>query len=221
MHVGSLIAAGRDCEILDAGPGRVVRRSRHGRTLEREAAVMRHARRHGFPAPEVFDADGSDILMERVDGPSLLAEMVRAPGDAPRRVRVLTALLRDLAGVRAPGWLQAAPGCPGDRLLHRDLHPANVLLSADGPRVVDWADAARGAADADVACTWLLLATTPADPSLEAHRAAMMAAFLEDADAAAARPYLGAMADRRRADRNITDAEKAGIEDFLAEHARP
>ncbi|GAA3444580.1 hypothetical protein GCM10018955_40180 [Planomonospora venezuelensis] len=214
-----MIAAGQDCEILDAGPGRVVRRSRDGRDLEREAAVMRHARRHGFPAPEVFDAEGPAILMERVDGPNLLAELVRAPEDAPRRVRVLAALLRDLAGVRAPGWLQAAPGCPGNRLLHRDLHPANVILTADGPRVVDWADAARGAAGADVACTWLLLATVPAGPLLGEHRAAALAAFLEDADAAAARPYLRIMADRRRADRNTTDAEKAGIAAFLAEHA--
>lgn len=221
MHVGSLIASGQDCEIHEAGPGRVVRRSRDGRDLEREAAVMRHARRHGFPAPEVFDADGPEILMERVDGLSLIEVMTRAPEDAPCHTRLLAALLRDLAAVRAPGWLQAAAGCPGNRLLHLDLHPANVLLTADGPRVIDWANAARGAAGADTACTWLVLATAPVEPPLEERRAAMLAAFLEDVDAAAARPYLPAMADRRRADRNITDMEKAGIAAFLAEHTQP
>jgi tRNA A-37 threonylcarbamoyl transferase component Bud32 len=221
MHVGSLIASGQDCEIHEAGPGRVVRRSRDGRDLEREAAVMRHARRHGFPAPEVFDADGPEILMERVDGPSLIEVMTRAPEDAPRHTRLLAALQRDLAAVRAPGWLQAAAGCPGNRLLHLDLHPANVLLTADGPRVIDWANAARGAAGADAACTWLVLATAPVEPPLEERRAAMLAAFLEDVDAAAARPYLPAMADRRRADRNITDMEKTGIAAFLAEHTQP
>ncbi|GIH95235.1 phosphotransferase [Planobispora siamensis] len=221
MHAGSLIAAGRDCEILEAGPGRVVRRSRDGRNLEREAAAMRHARRHGFPAPEVFDVEGPDILMERVEGPSLMAEMARAPGDAPRRIRLLVTLLRDLAEVRAPGWLQAAPGCPGNRLLHLDLHPGNVLLTADGPRVVDWADAARGAAGADVASTWLILATAPAGPSLEECKAATLAAFLQDIDVAAARPYLRAMAERRCAARSTTDAEKADIAAFLAEHTQP
>ncbi|MFG1710504.1 phosphotransferase [Nonomuraea sp. M3C6] len=220
MNAGSLIASGYDCEIFEAGAGRIIRRARDGRSLEREAAVMRHAWRHGFPAPEVFDADGPDILMERVEGPSLMAEAARAPGRAPEHGRLLAALLRELATVRAPGWLQAAAGCPGNRLLHLDLHPANVLLTEEGPRVIDWANAARGAPGADVACTWLVLATVPVEPSIEAGRAGMLAAFLEDIDAAAARPYLQAIADRRRADRNITAAEKAEITDFLDRETR-
>ncbi|MFB4274490.1 MULTISPECIES: phosphotransferase [unclassified Nonomuraea] len=221
MQVGSLIAAGCDCEILEAGAGRVVRRARDGRSLEREAAVMRHARRQGFPAPKVFDADGPDILMERVDGPSLMEEMVRDPGRAPEHGRLLASLLSRLGAVRAPGWLQAADGCPGNRLLHLDLHPANVLLTGDGPRVIDWANAARGAAGADVACTWLVLATVPVGPEIEEGRAAMLAAFLGDIDTGAARPYLPAIAARRRADRNITAEEKAEITHFLARETPP
>jgi len=27
----------------------------------------------------------------------------------------------------------------GERLLHRDLHPLNVLVTANGPVVIDWA----------------------------------------------------------------------------------
>ncbi|MEU4701070.1 phosphotransferase [Nonomuraea dietziae] len=220
MQVGSLIAAGYDCEIFEAGPGRVVRRSRDGRSLEREAAVMRHARRHGFPAPEVFDADGPDILMEHVAGPSLLEETARAPARAAEHGELLAGLLRRLSTVRSPGWLQAAAGRPGNRLLHLDLHPGNVLLTGDGPRVVDWANAARGAPGADAACTWLILATaTVTQPSLEEGRAGLLAAFLDGVDPEAARPHLRAEAQRRRAERDLTAEEQAEIDRFLAREA--
>ncbi|MEW9555781.1 phosphotransferase [Nonomuraea sp. NPDC050783] len=211
-----MIASGCDCEIFEAGPGRVVRRARDGRSLEREAAVMRHARRHGFPAPEVLDADGPDILMERLEGPSLMEEVASTPGQAAEHGRLLASLLRRLSGVPAPGWLQAAPGGPGNRLLHLDLHPANVLMTPDGPRVIDWANAGRGAPGADVACTWLVLATAPAGPSLEGWRDGVLAAFLEGVDAAAARRHLPAVADRRRADEHISAVEKAEISAFVA-----
>lgn len=37
------------------------------------------------------------------------------------------------------------------RLCHGDLHPSNVIVSADGPVLVDWFDASRGDRVADVA----------------------------------------------------------------------
>jgi len=37
------------------------------------------------------------------------------------------------------------------------LHPANVMRSTKGPVVIDWPNAARGAPEADVARTLLLL----------------------------------------------------------------
>ena len=38
----------------------------------------------------------------------------------------------------------------GDRFLHLDLHPLNVIMSARGPIVIDWANASRGEALTDV-----------------------------------------------------------------------
>lgn len=216
MRVGSLIAAGHDCDVYEAGAGRVVRRARDGRSLEREASVMRHARRHGFPAPEVFDAGGPDILMELVDGPSIGELAGTEPQRADEYARLMTGLLRRLGKVRAPGWLPAAPGAPGNALLHLDLHPGNVLLTGDGPRVVDWAGAARGAAAADVACTWLLLAAAPHAGAAQESRRLLLEAFVGEIDRAAVRPYLKAMAERRRADVNTEAAEKAVIDDLVA-----
>jgi aminoglycoside phosphotransferase (APT) family kinase protein len=51
------------------------------------------------------------------------------------------------------------------RLCHGDLHPSNVIVSKDGPVLVDWFDACRGDRVADVARSSLTLlshgATTP------------------------------------------------------------
>lgn len=213
MQVGSMIASGRDCYVFAAGAGKVVRRARDGRSLEREASVMRHARRNGFPAPEVFDADGTDILMERVDGVNLMQDACRRPWRLRSHASLLAELLRQLGTVRAPGWLPAVQGCMGTSLLHLDLHPLNVLLTGDGPRVIDWANASRGAAGADVANTWLTMATAPVSGiAPRIGRRLMLGAFLDGIDRDTARPYLDAMARLRCADRYVLPAERVGIE---------
>jgi aminoglycoside phosphotransferase (APT) family kinase protein len=53
------------------------------------------------------------------------------------------------------GLIDALPD--GDRLCHGDFHPANVLLTASGPVVIDWVDATRGHPLADVARTLVIL----------------------------------------------------------------
>ena len=47
---------------------------------------------------------------------------------------------------------------PGDGLCHGDLHPGNVIMTAEGPRVVDWTGAVRAPAALDLACCHVLLA---------------------------------------------------------------
>ncbi|WP_061297887.1 phosphotransferase [Herbidospora cretacea] len=214
MRVGCLIGSGRDCDIYEAGAGKVIRRAKDGRSLEREASVMRHASRGGFPAPQVYDADGPDILMERLDGPSLFQDAAAHPCRVSDHGTLLADLLEKLSAVRAPGWLPAA--CVGNHLLHLDLHPHNVLLTGDGPRVIDWATAGRGASAADIASTWLALASGHVEPELRPSRDLMLAAFLDRVDREAARPYLTVMAERRRTDRNADNAETAAIDRLLA-----
>jgi aminoglycoside phosphotransferase (APT) family kinase protein len=57
--------------------------------------------------------------------------------------------------IRALELMPASKGPP--RLCHGDLHPSNVILSDHGPVIVDWFDASRGDAVADVARTLLTL----------------------------------------------------------------
>ena len=48
----------------------------------------------------------------------------------------------------------------GERLLHLDFHPDNVLLSRRGPVVIDWSNARAGEPALDVAMTWVICATS-------------------------------------------------------------
>jgi hypothetical protein len=46
---------------------------------------------------------------------------------------------------------------PGDGLCHADLHPDNVIMTADGPRIVDWSGAVRAPAALDLASCHIML----------------------------------------------------------------
>ena len=164
MEPGRLIAKGRDADIFEFGDGLVLRKTRDGRSIEHEARIMRYAADHGYPVPEVHDvrADGSEIVMQRIDGPLMMEPMSKRPWTIPRYASLLADLHDQLHEIGAPDWLgQSSDG--GDRLVHLDLHPLNVLLSAGGPVVIDWSNAARGEALSDVALTYVLL-TCPRMP---------------------------------------------------------
>jgi serine/threonine protein kinase len=160
---GPLLASGRDGDIFEFGPGRVLRRARSGRVIEREARTIEYARNHGYPVPEIYDvrAGGTEIVMERIDGPMLMDVMMRKPGSFGRYCRLLADLHDRLHVIPAPDWVPQLG--EGDRLVHLDLHPMNVMLTASGPIVIDWPNASRGDALTDVATTIVLL-TCPRMP---------------------------------------------------------
>jgi aminoglycoside phosphotransferase (APT) family kinase protein len=165
---GTLVGAGRNADVYDIGNGRVLRRYRDGRealVVHREAQVMVHARAAGVPVPEVFDVSGSDIVMERITGPTMLDLLGRRPWTVRMQARLLARLHRLVHQV--PASSLAGPGLPlsfgttgsgdGDVLLHRDLHPQNVILTRSGPVLIDWEGAGRGPAIADIAMTWVII----------------------------------------------------------------
>jgi tRNA A-37 threonylcarbamoyl transferase component Bud32 len=160
---GPLLASGRDGDIYEFGPGRVLRRTKTGRVIEGEARTIAYAREHGYPAPEVYEvrAGGTEIVMERLDGPLLMDLMLRQPWRMGRYARQHADHHDRLHVVPAPDWLPAIGD--GDRLVHLDLHPLNVIVTASGPVVIDWTNAARADALVDVAMTIVLL-TCPRMP---------------------------------------------------------
>ena len=105
-------------------------------------------------------------MLSRLDGPTLL-QLLRTRAMTPEQAgAILAALsisvhntptppdvisLRDLirALLHSPGnllpkhlatgvlaLLESLP--PGDGLCHGDLHPGNVIMTAEGPRLIDW-----------------------------------------------------------------------------------
>ena len=51
---------------------------------------------------------------------------------------------------------------PGDGLCHGDLHPNNVMMTADGPRIIDWTGAVRAPAALDLARCHVMLSEVAA-----------------------------------------------------------
>ncbi len=155
---GALIGHGRDGDIREFGPGRVIRTTHDGRDLSREKAVMEWAAQHGYPVPRVYEYDDpTAIVMDRLEGPSMLEDLGAHPWRSRRHARLLGRLHRQLADIDAPDFLDQV--APGHSLLHLDFHPENVILTSEGPRVIDWANAAAGPGDLDAAFTWVLLKT--------------------------------------------------------------
>jgi aminoglycoside phosphotransferase (APT) family kinase protein len=131
---------------------------------------------------EVFGRPAS--VWERVDGPSLWQQVVDRPDRGAEVGRTLAAVQlalfelvppvtlpdqrdRLISKIRWSGAnldpslvvaLELIPGRTGpSRLCHGDLHPSNVIVSEDGPVLVDWFDASRGDRVADVARSLLTL----------------------------------------------------------------
>ena len=166
---------------------RLFRNARGAEWIERERAAMEAVRVIVPLVPAVLgvtEVSGRPgIIMERIDGPDLLGMIASRPWTVWSAGRITGEVHARLHGVVAPAsipslreradgvsrsplvpqhiaeWalreLDAMPD--GDRLLHGDFHPGNILMSAHGPVVIDWTDVARGNPDADVGRTLLMM----------------------------------------------------------------
>jgi len=224
---GEVIARGRDAEIVDLGGGRILRRFSRPRPLEAEAVLMRYVRETGYPVPNVFDVHGGGMVLERVDGPTMLDDLAAHPWRVQRYARTLATLHRDLHRIRAFEGLRGRFGRPAhdDVVVHGDLHPGNVILSRSGPVVIDWTSAGRGPAGADVADAWLVLACAqPAGgPLMRALAGALRGRFLEtflrEAGRSEAASHLQLALEKRAADPHITSSEIAAMRTVAAAQA--
>jgi len=165
VEPGKLIASGRDGAVFEFGPGLVVRKTRDGRSLEEEARTIEYMYAQGYPVPRVEEvrADGTELVMERLDGPMMMDAMLKAMHQLPRYTRLLGDLHDQLHEIKAPDWMPELDP-DGDRVLHLDLHPMNVMMTTRGPVVIDWPNARRGQPLTDVGFSYVLL-TCPDMPA--------------------------------------------------------
>ena len=138
-----MIGSGRAADVYELADDRVLRRYRVPSDVGAEAAIMVHLRAAGYPVPEIFDADGPDLVMTRIRGLDMLADLARRPWRAAQHGRTLARLHDRLHEIEAPPGLRQPFGT-GNRVLHLDLHPGNVMLTATGPVVIDWSNGAAG-----------------------------------------------------------------------------
>jgi serine/threonine protein kinase len=224
---GRLLGRGRAADVYELGGDRVVRRYRdpRGGNVEREALVMRHLAGHGFPVPEVFDADGNDLVMQRLDGHTMLTDLERHPWRVGRHAELWAELHGRLAEI--PVGDLVAQGVPArfgepESVLHLDFHPDNIMLSSGGPVVFDWTNATIGPAAADVAESWIVGATSTVDGGLliatltKLLRGHLIDRFVDASGRAEAIAMVPTMAEYRLADRNVRPEEAARIRALVA-----
>ena len=124
------------------------------------------------------------VVYERIEGPSLLNELATKPWNVIKFARLLAKLHVQVHEVGAPADLEtqrewATGGIPaseklsnemktsvlqlldtlpdGNILCHGDFHPGNIIMTPNGPVIIDWMTVSKGVASGDVARTSIIL----------------------------------------------------------------
>jgi aminoglycoside phosphotransferase (APT) family kinase protein len=160
-----------------------------------EARFGRAIQAAGLPVPwvgELLRVNGRQgLVLERLEGPSMLSVMGAQPWRIPALARTLADLQNAVHGVSAPEGVQTQrqwvrpgietrdflpddlkarvlailDGLPdGTALCHGDFHPGNVLMTARGPVIIDWMTCSQGDPLGDVARSSVLMSAGSVPP---------------------------------------------------------
>lgn len=214
MRIGQLLGTGRSADVYELDEAWVLRRYRDGLEAIHEMPVMSYLSASGYPVPRLGplpeSAGPGDLVLQRLTGPSMLESLSSGELDGDEGSAILAGLLADLHTI--PARLSADPE---DRILHLDLHPDNVMLTAAGPVVIDWSNTEEGPPALDRAMTALILAQVAVDPGAPAADGAralltLLMPRLAADDGIPAR-HLADAAARRAANPTMSPAELAFI----------
>jgi aminoglycoside phosphotransferase (APT) family kinase protein len=188
-----------------------------------EARTMEYLAQHGYPVPTVEELtdDELGLVMQRIDGPTMVEQIGRAPWTLRRQADTLAGLHQRLHDIPVPDFLPPAPVGEGSSVVHMDLHPLNVMIGRDGPVVIDWARACRGDPGTDVALAWLLMNAGEAPGGrlrprlLNLGRNALTRRFLSHFDPQTVARQLRSAAAWKANDTNLSDGEIAALHDAV------
>jgi aminoglycoside phosphotransferase (APT) family kinase protein len=187
--------------------------------MAQEARTMSFVRDKGYPVPAVDELsdDGLELVMERIDGVSMVEAIGQAPWTVRRQAATLADLHRQLHDIEAPDFLPSSPMGTGDKIIHLDLHPLNVMVGPQGPVVIDWPNACRGNPSIDVGLAWVLMAAgqipgNRVKAALMAFgRALLVNGFLSHFDRNAVAGYLRQIVDIKVTDPHMSETEVKGM----------
>jgi aminoglycoside phosphotransferase (APT) family kinase protein len=220
---GPLLGSGRAADVYDIGEGRVLRRyHKPFSSIDYEQRVMRFVAEQGIRVPAVFELGPEhqpdrDIVMERIDGITMLDDFEARPWKLFSHVRLLARIQREINALVAPNWMvtpttAAASKRRDDSVLHLDLHPMNIMITDDGPVVIDWTNAAGGPAGFDAALTYVEMATFEVDGFAQQMGARVgVEVFKRARGAGEIDAFAVAACDHRLADAGITPGERAAV----------
>ncbi|MFD0341691.1 phosphotransferase [Streptomyces sp. NPDC127117] len=214
MRIGELLGSGRSADVYALDDKWVLRHYRDGMDATHEWMVMSYLGAHGFPVPRLGPRDSEtpacDLVLERLSGPTMLESLLAGEVSVAEAAAMLAGLLAELHTVPA----RLSPD-PGDRILHLDLHPDNVMLTDRGPVVIDWSNTREGVPAADRAMTSLILAQAAVDPefSASAHARTLLNELLPHFSASGGIPahHLAEAAAARAANPTMSPQEVALI----------
>lgn len=167
---------------------------------------MRTALAGGVPVPRVLEVHADALVLERIDGPTMLEEIEQRPWR-------FAALGRELGRIHRR-VLQSG-------VVHRDFHPLNIIRGAAGPVVIDWSNAGEGDPLADIAFSQVILATSDADfprwleSIARAVRRRFVAAYLAGVGERPSPVLVVEAAEQRLRDPHLRERERQSVRKLL------
>lgn len=180
---------------------------------------MSFMRDQGYPVPAVEELsdDGFELVMERIEGMTMVEAIGKAPWTVRRQAATLADLHRRLHEIEAPDFLPASPAGMGTQVLHLDLHPLNVMVGPKGVFVIDWPNAHRGDPNVDVGLAWVLMAAGqipgggPKAKLLSFGRSLLVNGFLSHFDRPSVTRWLRQIVEIKAQDPHMSETEVAGM----------
>lgn len=200
------IARGATAVVYDMGDGKALKLFNKGysRTAAfREFEAAKLVNEKGVPSARAYDfvepTGRVGIVYEKLAGENMLDALL-AGGDMESLIAGFARLHRAFHAAYAPelrslrqAWRESAvrggmerfvpliDALPdGDQICHGDFHPANVILTANGPVAIDFMNVCRGDAICDIARTIYLLEKTPSNDAPMSLRRALSDMYLGD-----------------------------------------
>jgi aminoglycoside phosphotransferase (APT) family kinase protein len=222
---GALLAKGRAADVYEYDDGLVLRRYRTEFDSTAEADVMKYVGSLGFPVPNVVEASGRDLVMERLDGITMLTDFPKHPWRLFEHARTIASFHQRLHALPPAEWMKRKHPT-GDVIVHLDLHPDNIMLTSRGPIVIDWSNAGIGDGNVEVADLWLVMSCAKVPGSAidravaAVFRSLFVGTFLRNFELEAVRAALPLALENRSHDRNMSEEELGKMRALVAKNAR-